>query len=246
MSDYETFKNAPITEAVLEIMADPQEGIQIEDLLQFPKHVQDRYSRTVQKMEFKGGFKLGAEVSILPSEQKAMGYLLHFDEGKKIIQSRLNGFAFSKLKPYENWDAFHSEAREIWYNYLEITKPKRISRISLRYINRIEIPMPMKDFNEYLLTNPQIAPGLPQALCGLFMRLEIREPVLDATGIVILAVDNPILPEKLPLIFDVDVMRKASYVDNLDGIWGDFENLRKFKNEIFFRSLTERAKELFR
>ncbi|MEW6668328.1 MAG: TIGR04255 family protein [Thermodesulfobacteriota bacterium] len=246
MSDYETFKNAPITEAVLEIIADPQEGLQIEDLLHFPGHVRDRYSRTAQKLEFKGGFKMGAEVSILPGEQKAVGYLLHSDEDKKVIQSRMNGFAFSKLKPYENWEAFRSEARDLWCSYLEITKPKTISRISLRYINRIEIPMPMKDFSEYLLTNPQIAPGLPQTLCGLFMRLEIQEPTLDATGVVVLAVDKAVVPDRLPLIFDIDVMRKGSFVDNLDGIWDDFENLRIFKNEIFFKSLTDRAKELIR
>jgi uncharacterized protein (TIGR04255 family) len=244
--DHETFKDAPIREAVLEIAVDPQEGLQIEDLLQFPKHVRDRFSRTVQRMEFKGGVKLGAEISLLPSEQKAVGYQLHADEEKKVIQSRMDGFAFSKLKPYESWEAFRSEARALWGDYVEIVKPMNIKRISLRYINRIELPLPMRDFSDYILTNPQIAPGLPQALSGLFMRLEIPEPTVDATGIVILVLDKPKQPEKLPLIFDIDVFRKISYPEDTDAIWAEFEKLRGFKNRIFFKSLTEKTKELFR
>lgn len=246
MSDYETLKNAPITEAILEIVADPQEGLQIEDLLRFPSHVRDRFSRAVQKMEFKGGFKLGAEVSILPSEQKAVGYLLHAEEDKKVIQSRLDGFAFSKLKPYESWEVFRSEARDIWGYYIDITKPKAIKRISLRYINRIQIPLPMRDFSEYILTNPQIAPGLPQALSGLFMRLELPEPSLNATAIVILALDKRQQSERLPLIFDIEVVGQTNYSEDMDSIWAEFEKLRDFKNQIFFESLTDKTKELFR
>jgi uncharacterized protein (TIGR04255 family) len=32
----------------------------------------------------------------------------------------------------------------------------------------------------------------------------------------------------------------------MNAIWPEFENLRDFKNDIFFKSLTEKTKELFR
>ena len=52
--------------------------------------------------------------------------------------------------------------------------------------------------------------------------------------------------QKLSLIFDIDVSRAVVYIDNKEEIWRDFEKLRIFKNEIFFKSITDKTKELFK
>jgi len=244
--EYEIFPRAPIAEAILEIIANLPETVVVEDLVQFPQEIRNRFSRTVKKMELKSAFKLAENVTVLPSHERIIGYQLHSDEDKKVIQSRLDGFAFSKLRPYESWEKFRTEAREIWTNYCAITKPLKIVRISLRYVNRIEIPTQIKDFNEYILTNPNIAPGLPQGVSEFFMRLEIPEPSINGGAIVTLTIDNVKSPEILPLIFDIDVIRQQNYEKDMEKIWDDFEELHNFKNDIFFKSLTEKAKELFR
>ena len=50
----------------------------------------------------------------------------------------------------------------------------------------------------------------------------------------------------IPIIFDVDVFKKVSYETNIDEMWIDFQDLRKFKNSIFESSFTEKAKRSFK
>jgi uncharacterized protein (TIGR04255 family) len=53
-----------------------------------------------------------------------------------------------------------------------VARPTKVTRIAVRYVNRIEIPAGV-DFKEYILTGPEIAHGIPQTLDNFFMRLEI-------------------------------------------------------------------------
>ncbi len=127
----------------------------------------------------------------------------------------------------------------------KIAKPIIVDRIALRYINRIEIPLPFGDFSEYILTNPQIAPGLPQGLTHFFMRLEIPNDKINAIAIITQTTQKPTTSQKLPLIFDVNTIKADSYKGEMTEIWHDFTKLRNFKNEIFFSSITEKTRDLF-
>lgn len=244
--DIEIFPNAPITEAVIEILVQLSKKITINDLTKCHDSLKNRFPELVEQKQITASFQLGKKPPTLPSQESTIGYLLKSPQDKKVIQSRLNGFAFSKLKPYENWEKFRAEAHELWKVYREIANPLKITRISLRYINKIEVPCPFKDFNEYILTNPQIAPNLPQALSTFFLRLEIPNYDIPAKAILIQTMEKPTQDKKLPLILDIDVIRENEYIRNMDDVWTDFESLRDFKNEIFFNSITDKTKELFR
>ncbi|MBU4421079.1 MAG: TIGR04255 family protein [Proteobacteria bacterium] len=248
MSDYTVFPNAPITEAVIEIKAQLPEETALKSLESFHDHIKNRFPEKQEQRFLKADFKLLQKDTTftLPAKTGTQGYLFRSLKEKKVVQSKIDGFAFNKLKPYENWDLFRSEGRELWKLYSEIVNPIKVTRIGLRYINRIEVPLPFKDFSEYLLTNPQIAPQLPQAVSHFFMRLEVSNPDIEATAIITQAMDKPTKTKRLPLILDIDVFRITEYVEKTEEMWEDFEKLRDFKNDIFFNSVTEKAKELFR
>ena len=150
------------------------------------------------------------------------------------------------MKPYESWDTFRSEARKLWEIYFQLTNPVKITRIALRYINRIEIPLPFKDFKEYILTTPEISPKLPQALEHFFMQLVVPNPDIPATAVITQTMEKPTENQILPLILDIEVFLQTSYLENKAEIWDEFEKLRIFKNDIFFDSITDKAKELFK
>lgn len=174
------------------------------------------------------------------------GYLFTSVDGRQVVQARLDGFTFSRLKPYDKWEALRDEARELWQHYVQIASPETVTRVALRYINRIEIPLPMRDFKDYILTTPEIAPALPQGLDSFFMRLVIPDSKTQAVGIVTETVE-PVdeSGKRLPLIFDIDVFRTAAFNVQDNAMWETFENLHDLKNEIFFKSITSKAKELF-
>ncbi len=252
VDEYTVFPNAPITEAILDIRAQLPEKVKLEDLAAFQNYIRGRFPEKKGRFSGVAGFQLSQEgVSTIPPQHKLDGYLFESLADKKVVQARLDGFTFNKLKPYENWEAFCREGRELWNLYSKIAQPIKVIRIALRYINRIEIPLPLKGFEEYILTLPQIAPDLPQAVARFFMQIVIPNAEIEANAIISLAIEKA-TEQKLSLIFDIDVSRDAVYADlpaqagNKEEIWNDFEKLRSFKNEVFFKSITDKTKELFK
>ena len=248
MTEYEIFPNAPITEAVLDIKVQLPKETEVENLERLYDTIKDIFSKKEKKRFFSSKIKLPkeGEPDELQQASGTLGYLFSSPEEKKVVQSLITGFAFNKLKPYENWELFYTEARKYWELYVSIANPVKVTQIGLRYINKIEAPLPFKDFNEYILTNPQIAPGLPQSVSSFFMRLEVPNPEIDATAIITQTMGPPTQTNKLPLILDIDAIKQFDYGTDFDKMWNDFEKLRIYKNEIFFRTTTDKAKELFK
>jgi uncharacterized protein (TIGR04255 family) len=248
VKSYPVFPNAPITEALLDIKVQLPQEIDLRPLESFYDFVKDRFPEKQTRSFFKGEVKISPDVKppVLSSSSGIDGYLFRSSKENKVVQARLDGFTFNKLKPYENWELFRSEGHKLWELYSQIARPIKVVRIAVRYINRIEIPLPMKDFREYILTSPEIAPNLPQGLSHFFMRFEIPNPKIQARAIITQTMEPITKSQILPLILDIDVIKERAYVNGTAEMWDDFEKLRIFKNEIFLNSLTDKAKELFK
>ena len=79
------------------------------------------------------------------------------------------------------------------------------------------------------------------------MRLEIPDRERGLLAIITETFQPPVHDGKrLPFIFDIDVVRGATFEPSSPAIWDTFEQMRNYKNEIFFASTTDRAKNLFR
>jgi uncharacterized protein (TIGR04255 family) len=244
--EHTTFPNAPIMEALLDIRVRLPEQTTLTDLAAFQVHVKTRFPEKKERKFVRGDFKLEPEPSALVSASGSDGYFFECSKEKKIVQARLDGFTFNKLKPYENWESFRSEGRELWALYFKMANPTKVTRIALRYINRIEVPLPMKDFKEYILTSPEVAPELPQGVAHFFMRLVIPNDDIGAVAVITQTMEEPTTDDKLPLILDIDVWQKTEYEGENGKMWDEFEKLRKFKNDVFFGMTTDKAKELFK
>ncbi len=245
MTDYQTFPHAPIAEAVLDIGVVLPETTVLHDLDKLHAMISDRYPGRDERVMMRGDIRMApAEGHSFSSTSQIDGYLFRSPIEGKVVQSRLDGFSFNKLKPYESWERFSSEAKEMWTLYRGVARPTKVKRIALRYINKIELPLPLSDFEDYFITFPKVAPEIPQTFLNIFMRLEIPNEVIQAIGVITLTFQAPV-EMRLPVIFDIDVIKEAEYATNLDRIWEDIEKLREYKNCIFFNSLTAKAKELF-
>ena len=245
--EWETFKNPPIIECLLDIRVSlPVES----DLLELEKietYTKSNFTTKRKIEEWQTDLKIKDGIPE-PSQTsgKQIGYQF-ISNDKKIVQVRLNGFTFHKLKPYESWEKLRDEAKKLWENYKEVAKPKSVTRIALRYINRLELPLPFKDFKEYIMTIPEMAPEVPQGLSSYFMRLVIPDPDSQSVGIVT-EVMEPVVQGKeiLTIIFDIDVFQEKILEPESAEIWSILEALRNLKNRIFFKSITPKTEELFR
>lgn len=246
MTDWQIFPNAPIVEAIIDIRTVLPSDTDTTKLAQFGEILKDHYKHREEQKYLKSNVRLHEKNKEpeIRTESGIKGFLFRSEEQQKVLQVQIDGFSFSKLKPYETWDLFFEEGKELWNHYVEIANPSKVVRIALRYINRIVVPADFSDFNEYLLTNPKIAENLPQSVANFFMRLTMVRPEIEAIAILTQTMED-LTGNKLPLILDIDVVKKKEFKAD-DEIWKDFLELREFKNEIFFNSITDKTKELFK
>ncbi|MBN4054537.1 TIGR04255 family protein [Nitrospira defluvii] len=242
------FKNAPITEAILDVRVNLPTETTLETLATFQDEIKTNYPRKIERIIVEGNFTLNPKPgsqSVAQTSSEINGYMFYSQDGKQVVQARRDGFTFSRLKPYDRWETLRDNAKEMWELYKKIASPEVITRVALRYINRIEIPRPIRDLKEYILTVPEIAPGIPQALQSLFMRLEIPDPKMRCISIITETVADSTNDTILPFIFDIDVIHQASLDVTSNDVWERLEDLRTVKNKIFFESITPKSSALF-
>ena len=187
----ETFKNPPITEAVFDIRVQLPKGVGLDTVIKVQEPIAVDCPKKKDRFNLQGQLEFGLQKkpALTNSSHQIDGYFFLSEDEKNLVQSRLDGFTFNKLFPYSDWEDFSSKAMEMWGHYLSIVKPEYVTRIALRYVNRIELPLPFQNFKEYILTVPEVAEGLPQELSGFFLRLLIPNKEIGATAIVVETLD---------------------------------------------------------
>ena len=242
-------KNAPIVEALLDIRIEKFADATDAPYSEFAESVKTEYPTVAPRKQFEGKFEVqsNGEPSVVQPVLLSNGFSYASADNLRVLQARQDGYSFSQLKPYKDWVTLREEAKKYWLLYKQFIKPSRVERIVLRYINRIEIPFPINDFNEYFLTWIDIAPRLPQGISGLFFRVVIPHRELpDSIAATVISTFEPPSDDKINFIFDIEVVAQLSDAQSEDDIWALFETIRKFKDDIFFESMTEKALELFK
>ncbi len=162
-----------------------------------------------------------------------------------IFQPRLSGFSCGILHPYTNWEEFRSEAKRLWDLYKASARPQKLSRMGIRYVNRINIPLPIRDFRDYFRTYPELSSDIDPYLSGFFMQLQCPKIALQAVAIVTQGMIPSMSPNMVSILLDIDLSRTVYLPTEEDELWNLFEKFRDCKNEIFEASITNRTRSLF-
>jgi uncharacterized protein (TIGR04255 family) len=240
------FAHAPITEAVIDVRVDLPETVSLQDLAAVGDSL-DGFGEKRERFEIAAQVT-GGEAVAARAEQKRIGYDFLDDAKLHVFQARLDGFTVSRLRPYDTWREFSGKARLLWNAYSTAARPNRVTRIAVRYINRLELPLPFDDFHEFLNFSPEVPEALPQGVSQYFIHLELPD---DQTGGMIV-LNQTILPDDaeietqsiLPVLLDIDVFRTVSVSPDDPMVWETLETLRARKNEAFLACITDRTKEL--
>ncbi len=238
-------KQAPITEAVLDIRVTLADGGSLEALAQIGADWKDSYPKRRDILNMEAQFSVDPEVAVT-REHSQRGYIFTSHDDLQTVQVRLDGFTFSRFRPYTTWEQFSSEARRLWTIYREQANVTAITRVAVRYINRLDLPLYDEafDFKDYLRTVPEVSPDMPQGLSGYFMQLQI--PLEDIQGGVIINQTMVEPPEEdvASVLLDLDFFRTVDIPQDEEEMWLTFERLRVVKNRIFEACITDRARRL--
>lgn len=237
--------HAPITEALIDLRVDLPSGAVFANLEPFYEAVRDRYPVREELTGWSASVDLSKEGAAFHGASSVQnGLLLRTSDRVRAVQARLDGFTFSRMAPYSNWQELRDEAKVLWSQYAAMVNPTRITRMAVRYINRIEIPMPVGRLDDHFLTRPELGDDLKLPVSGLLMRLILPDPSKQSFCIFTQA-SEPATETVQPFLIDIDVVREASTLPADEGVWSILEYLRNQKNAVFFSSLTEKTLRRF-
>lgn len=176
-----------------------------------------------------------------------IGYVYRRRDGLRVVQVRPNRLAYSWTGQYEGWDVFVEEFMKWWERYRSVIRPTELTRIGVRYVNKIDIPSVPIEIKDYLRTGIDVSPYLPQMVAGYYMQVvvPIRDSVMAQVISTILPPGNP---EATSLILDIDTsdtepVIAAADADN-QAIQKRLDNLRDCKNYVFEACITDATRRL--
>ena len=239
------YPKAPITEAVIDLRVELPPDMSADALEQAHKGEETRYPIVESLMSNVGQMLFGPQASASASSTPT-GFLFRSADKKQIYQARLDGFTMSRLAPYESWEELCPEGRRLWNIYRSVAQPSKVVRAAVRYINRINIPLPVRDFGDYLRTVPQVSADLPQGLSGYFMQLTLPLPDIKGYAIINETIIEPASQNVVSIVLDIDIFRTDDLPSAENDLWALLEQFRHVKNNVFERCITDKARELFR
>ena len=133
----------------------------------------------------------------------------------------------------------------LWGVYVELANPQNVTRVALRYVNHMSLPGPGAELDDYIATSPRLPPSVPQVLSRFATRIVLEYPEARMTADVVQVLEVGVETPAPSLLFDIDVYRTGDFEVSTTAMEEILGELRVYKNNIFFGSLTERFVEAF-
>ncbi|MEH1798442.1 MAG: TIGR04255 family protein [Nostoc sp.] len=244
------YSNPPIEEAICEFRFAPGQAWNFATPGLFYEKVRDLYTGEPRQQnsiatEFKFSQMPPAnpEVTVIQDLPK---FLFPSADATKLVGVGPNLLSIHSLRPYEGWDEFSHRIDRALQFYLEVAKPVGITRISLRYINRIVVSDDEAvDLSEYVNIYPQFPDSLPSHISGFVTRTELIYEDIPV-GLVITLSDSEPLPGQVVFILDLDISQ--TWIEkplSLEEVLSNLHELKSRQGQAFESLITDRTRELF-
>ena len=213
MPDPRHLWNAPITEAILDFRVKARVGFRTEEFAGLKTRLSDRFPHVDEGRSLQAtcGMIQGPGQPPVVQYLGLQGYFFKTSDGRTIAQFRVDGFTFNRLRPYTSWETLFPQAMELWRLYSSVAQPEVITRLAVRYINRIPLPSGDVVFETYLRAAPVIPPELPQSMSGFLTRVTIHDPQTDIAAHVVHALEADARGQRLTVILDIDAYKQSEF-----------------------------------
>lgn len=248
MLETQHLNKAPIVEGLIDFRVRPRKDLDLSQLESSLVNIKTRYPITKPVRHFVTQVQIkGQEPPQQSTSETKRGLRFESADGLHVFQAHPDGFTVSRLRPYDTWESLFAEAQCLWPEYVQAARPEAIVRVATRFINRIQIPLPVVDYQHYLSAPPDVPKGLPELVSEFFSRVVIHEP--DSAGVIVFTQAMEPVNEAsnvLPLYVDSDVFKQDSYDVQSNEPWELLNTFRRLKNQAFFASITAKTLELLK
>lgn len=242
------YPNPPITEALIDIKTTPREDVSAVDISDLHQYIKSDYpnKKEQRRIESKIEAKKGEQPIVTSVDRGIFGFFFHSADDKQIVQYKIDGFTFNRLPPYEKWDKIFGEAQRLWGFYKDYLKPTQVTRVAVRYINKINIPLRTFNLDDYFTAAPKMPDDLDQPIEEFYSKITIQFPSTETKAIVTMKTFPTKNPTVISILLDIDVFKEVVLGPDDSAIWDILLNHRQIKNDIFEKNITNQTRELFK
>lgn len=152
----------------------------------------------------------------------------------------------SQLAPYLGWDVFFARFSRDWNVWKRAVGFREVSRIGVRFINRIDIPI--KDgsvkHEEYLNVYPKL-PSIIESVDAYAVQALVPLADIQCT----LTLNSGVIPAPVlghsSFLLDLDIAKSVNPPQNDNDIFDLLNLIRKKKNDVFESCISDDARGLF-
>ncbi len=168
-----------------------------------------------------------------------------FSKSNRSIAIQTDGFIIRQTAPYTGWRDLYDAAKVTFDGYAAIAKPESVIRMASRYINKIDIPLGVFDFDDYFVFGPKVPGDVSRGVFDFHCRTGIQHDQYWSMKAWINQYIYRDPDNRVSMILDIDVFRTEAFPP----VWCELENqleeIHLMKNGLFFGSLTDAALRVY-
>lgn len=245
------YAHAPIIEAIIDIQV-KLESLPTKDAFeQVATTLQPKFPVAVDANQV--NLKFGVDPAGRPvatSQQIGTGKRMTSATNDRVLLVQPKGMSLSHLAPYSEWTKFRAEGVDAWRAYANAVKPLAVTRLALRYVNRIYLPESQaflleKYFNLY----PETPDDPQQVIMQMFMQVQLPQPDMGTGVIAIVNLASGGTRAEdgaFTFMLDIDLSATQELSADLETIFSRLDELRVRKNALFESYITDKTRELFK
>ncbi|WP_418959121.1 TIGR04255 family protein [Streptomyces tritici] len=207
--DRRTYRNPPIVEALCTINFSAGRPWNITIPGRFYEEMKGSYpDEPTEERQFQARFEAqGTQAAQFKVDGAATRLVLKNEE--KRVSIAPNALGVHALAPYEGWESLRERTLAALDSYFRVVGDQGIESIGIRYINRIFLPGPEVNFNDYFTIMQGLpANGFPGGITSFFDRMEVAYEDIPAKIVFTWASDDNVA-DRVAFIMDFDLTRQG-------------------------------------
>lgn len=146
----------------------------------------------------------------------------------RAIQVAPDNLSLHQLHPYDGWECFKKSILKYLLTYRSIANPEGLTRVGLRYVNRLELPTIEIELNEYFRILPQVPPPIPQIFPSFLLNVEIPYNSPENRLRITFGTVIPENPSNNAYVLDFDIFTSDNAIPSMEEVsdWLDIAHDR--------------------
>jgi uncharacterized protein (TIGR04255 family) len=240
------YKRPPIVEATFECHFEPSESWSLGSPASLFENLKPDYPAEPIIVSA-GNLEVKAEEGVASPSFKlvpqAQRYQFASLDGQHLVRIGRDALSVHQLAPYPGWEAFRARIIQGVASYIEIAKPRRVGRISLRYVNQINLGTGPVELSHYFSIPFETPEGLDFTVSSFFLRFE----AIRSDGIKLIQSFASLPGETVSVILDLDLIQEKPDIsaEFAIGVMREVDSLREIEREAFESAITDKLRETF-